>query len=120
MLRIKEIRKDKKLSQKVIAAKIGVSERTFIDYENEKADVSLQVLRKIADALECSIIDLIEKVNVQQSNSIGHNVLGDRNKVGHIDNEILGLLRAQLEEKDRKISEKDEYIKTLVEKLTSK
>ena len=59
MLKIKELRRLKKKSQKEVAKFLGVTERTYIDYENEKKEMSVQNLQKISVFLECNIWDLV-------------------------------------------------------------
>jgi transcriptional regulator with XRE-family HTH domain len=60
LLKIKEFRKLKKMSQQNLADKIDVSVRMFGDYEKQTADIGLLKLQKIAEILEVSIFDLVE------------------------------------------------------------
>lgn len=60
LLKIKELRTQKKISQDVLALKTGISKRMILDYEREIKDIPLQKLQLIAIALEVSIFDLIE------------------------------------------------------------
>jgi transcriptional regulator with XRE-family HTH domain len=60
LLKIKEFRKLKKLSQQNLADKIDVSVRMFGEYEKQTTDIGLLKLQKIAEILEISIFDLIE------------------------------------------------------------
>lgn len=59
MLKIKSIRENKKLTQDDVVAKTGIPKRSYVDYENEKQDISLERLRKIATALGVSVSELI-------------------------------------------------------------
>ena len=59
MLRIKEIREKKKLSQDEIVARTRIPKRSYLNYENEKTDVPLSKLQNIARALDVKIQDLI-------------------------------------------------------------
>lgn len=59
MLRIKEIRTKKKLTQNDMVVKTGIPKRSYVDYENEIQDISLERLRKIATALEVSVTELL-------------------------------------------------------------
>lgn len=72
-LKIKEIRKNKNLTQEQLASKIDVSVRQFSDYEKQIADIPLKKLKNIDDVLDCSIFDLIqlseEEENVLQKNN---------------------------------------------------
>ncbi|MCM1546293.1 MAG: helix-turn-helix domain-containing protein [Clostridiales bacterium] len=49
--RIKELRVECEMSQKVLAEKIGVAQNTVTQYENGTAKPSLEVLFKLAVAL---------------------------------------------------------------------
>lgn len=59
-LRIKELRKQKKVSQDDLAVKTGISARMIFDYERQKIDIPIQKLQLIANCLQVSIFDLIE------------------------------------------------------------
>lgn len=71
MLNIKQIRELKNITQDEMVIRTGIPKRSYVDYENEKLDVSLDRLRKIATALEVSVSELIGENNVQ------HNVLAE-------------------------------------------
>ena len=66
LLKIKELRKQKKLSQIDLAEKIEVSVRMFAEYENETTDIPLKKLKKIADILEVNLNDLFYKENINE------------------------------------------------------
>lgn len=55
MNNLKNIRQKKKLSQKSLADKAGISRVHLTQIENGKAIPSISVARKIADALNCEI-----------------------------------------------------------------
>lgn len=59
LLIIKEIRESKSLTQDEMVAKTGIPKRSYVDYENGKADIKLVNLRKIASVLNVSISELI-------------------------------------------------------------
>lgn len=59
MLRIKELRTLKNVTQDEISEAIGVSKRSFIDYETEKTDIPIKKLQKIATFLNVSIAELM-------------------------------------------------------------
>lgn len=59
-LKIKELRKQKKVSQDDLAVKTGISARMIFDYERQKIDIPIQKLQLIANCLQVSIFDLIE------------------------------------------------------------
>jgi transcriptional regulator with XRE-family HTH domain len=56
---VKKIRLFKKISQKELAAKLGISPNTLYRYEHGDISVSLDMLNKIAAALEVSVDTLL-------------------------------------------------------------
>lgn len=52
--RIKELRNDCELTQKELAQLIGVAQNTITQYENGSTKPSLEVLVKLADALNAT------------------------------------------------------------------
>lgn len=66
MLKIKEIRELKNLTQDEMVAKTGIPKRSYVDYENEKADIQLSKLRNIASVLNVSVTDLIEETKNEE------------------------------------------------------
>lgn len=61
MLRIKELRIEKNITQDQMVERTGIKKRSYVDYENEKSDVKLSHLQKIASVLDVSIQELLEK-----------------------------------------------------------
>ena len=59
---IKSIRKEKNLTQRELAEKIGVSEGYISDIERDSKDKhpTIKCLFKISEALEVELIDLLE------------------------------------------------------------
>jgi|GEM_PF-1693757 len=57
--RIKDIRITKGIKQKDFAKKLSIPTSTLANYETNRRPVSIEVLNKIADALEVSINDLL-------------------------------------------------------------
>jgi len=56
--RIKSLRKDKKLSQEVLAERCNVSRQTINAIENDKYDPSLILAFALADILEVTVDEL--------------------------------------------------------------
>lgn len=69
MLKIRELRTQKNVTQDEISEAIGVSKRSYIDYENEKTDIPIKKLQKIATYLNVSINELLGE-NVPEIRSI--------------------------------------------------
>lgn len=58
--KIKEIRKQKGLTQKQLGDLCGMADSAIRRYENGNANPKIETLQKIADALGCDILDLME------------------------------------------------------------
>lgn len=59
-IRIKEIRRNKGLTQKQLGEKCHIAESTIRRYESGNLNPKIETLQKIADALGCDIFDLTE------------------------------------------------------------
>lgn len=59
-LKIKLVRIKRGLTQKELADKIGTSTTTIMRAENDKVDMRISTLRRIAKALDVSITELLE------------------------------------------------------------
>lgn len=57
--KIRTLRKSQKLSQEKLGQRIGVAKSRISDWENGKVTGLSTTLKKIADALGCSVNDLI-------------------------------------------------------------
>jgi transcriptional regulator with XRE-family HTH domain len=58
MLKIKELRNQKKVTQKDLAAHLGITNRTLYDYESGKLEISFNNLKKIAKFLDVDFATL--------------------------------------------------------------
>lgn len=59
-IKLKEIRKDRKLTQEELAKVSGVTRQTIIRIEKEQCkEVTVKTLLLLSDALKCSISDLL-------------------------------------------------------------
>lgn len=58
--KIKQKRKEHKMSQRELAAKLEIPYSTLANYENNHREPKLEQLTKIAAALECSPVDLLD------------------------------------------------------------
>lgn len=59
---IKELRKERGMSQETFAYESGIDRRYMSDIENGKRNISLDILERIADKLKIQISDLFLKV----------------------------------------------------------
>lgn len=67
MLKIKEIREEKNITQDEMVAKTGIPKRSYVDYENGKSDIQLSKLQKIATALDVTVGYLIGETKNENS-----------------------------------------------------
>lgn len=58
--KIRELRKEKDISQKELGILLGVSQQTVGQYETSPHEPKIETLRKIASALEVKLSDLLE------------------------------------------------------------
>lgn len=66
-LRLKTLREILEISVEDMASKLGVSENTYIDYENGNQDFSVTFLQKCADIMNVDITDLLTGENPKLS-----------------------------------------------------
>jgi len=64
--RIKELRKENKISQEELAFKVGVTRQTIISIENEKYTASLVLAYKIAAFFNLRIEDVFDFSDVEE------------------------------------------------------
>lgn len=60
MEKLKEIRKNKKFTQKDVAQKLNISQQTYSDYENGKSEPNIDVLKKLSKLFNISIDNLVD------------------------------------------------------------
>ena len=68
MLKIKEVREHKKLSQDEVVRLSGIPKRSYLNYENGQTDVPVSKLQNIARVLGVSISDLLNESNSSIAN----------------------------------------------------
>lgn len=74
MLKIKEVREQKGISQDSVVATTGIPKRSYVNYENGQTDVPISKLQNIASALGVSVSvligeNLISNVAMESSDS---------------------------------------------------
>ncbi|MBR0379150.1 MAG: helix-turn-helix transcriptional regulator [Mogibacterium sp.] len=67
--RIKEIRKEKGISQKELAEKLHIAPSALSQIERPENNTQLSTLEKIAAALNCSVFELIDKDSFESASS---------------------------------------------------
>ena len=73
MLRLKEILKEKKMSEQELANKLGVTRQYINAIVKERSSCSLDTLAKIAECLDTPVVSLFEGY---QKPSMPHKVIG--------------------------------------------
>lgn len=63
---IKQLRKQKKLTQKELAEKAGISEISIRQYENDKRNPKIEQVDKIAKALNVHIVDIMDDYTFEE------------------------------------------------------
>lgn len=66
--RLKELRTEKKISQKQIATEINFSQSVLCDWENGKAEPTINAVIAVADYFKISIDDLVGRENFATGN----------------------------------------------------
>lgn len=120
-LKIKELRKQKKLSQKDLSEKSGISERMISDYENGIADISLNKLQNIARVLNCAVSELIgeETPIIQQAhNNVSSTITQHQTINAPDDYETLKKENQRLTQENSGL--KDKIIQLMEEKMREK
>ena len=73
--KIKMYRKNKNLSQKNLAEKVGVSRQTLIKWESNKSAPSTENLITVADVLDVPMNDLISDNPISESNETNRGII---------------------------------------------
>lgn len=66
--RLKNLREDSDISQKELAEKLNISQRTLSHYELGTRDIPTELLIKAADFFNCSVDYLLERTDKQYLN----------------------------------------------------
>lgn len=84
--RIRELRKESKYTLKDLAAKVGCTDAFISQIEREIASPSISTLKKIANALDVSLVELVEVIDetenedtlvIKENNRINFNLHND-------------------------------------------
>lgn len=66
MLRIKEIRESKNITQDEMLSLTGIPKRSFVNYENGFTDIPFSKLQNIAKVLDVSIAELVGETKSEE------------------------------------------------------
>lgn len=67
---IKELRNKNNLTQEELATKTGLSKNAIWNYENNKRKPNIEILNKIANALNVTVNDLIGNEEIEEAKEI--------------------------------------------------
>lgn len=88
---IRELRKDKNLTQKELANILDVTNGTISNYEKEEHEPSIEALKKLADYFEVSIDYIIGRIRFNFDYSIMNKNIEGQYTVSDLLNDILDL-----------------------------
>ena len=71
-LRLRDLREDNDLTQKEVAAYLGIDQRTYSNYENNLRDVPVEVLAGIAEFYHTSVDYLIGRTDEKKPYPSAH------------------------------------------------
>lgn len=97
---IKQMRKKKNMTQEELAKKIGVKRSVVSKYETGSVEPTVSQIRKIANALECSVYDLIDSGFGALDSVLPPNMLGANLDHAKIDQKFLRYLLLRLSNLD--------------------
>lgn len=108
--KLKKIRINKNFTQEYLSQELGVSQKTYSNFENDKTSPSFSQIEQIANTLNTSIIDFLtdEKVIFHQNTENGYN----NGIVLH--QETPHRLFEQYELRIRQLEEENKFLKQLI------
>ncbi len=109
--KLKKIREGKKLSQQELADYLGVSQKTYSNYESCRSMPSLKQLCKISKILDLNLFDIFNELGITIGTSIDSQLITDKTPP---DNQLKDLL---IKNYQTLIKDKDEIITLLKEKI---
>ncbi len=71
-MKIKELRKENKITQSKMAMDLDLSQNTISQYENGKREPDIKTLKRIADYFNVSIDYLVEREEYSKINNYKH------------------------------------------------
>lgn len=120
--KIRKVRLEKKLTQAVLAEKLGISQNAYHKLENNETKIKFETLLQIAEILETEMEHFIPEST--QYFNIHHNRIKNQKNGSFTTNIVSGELKAlyetQLKDKEAIIRLKDEKIALLEEILKQK
>lgn len=90
--KIKEIRKNKKISQEKLAEMVAMNTRSILRLENAQSSPTLETLEKIAEALNVDIKVFFETETLESRSAILENINNSLHKMS--DNELKTFYKA--------------------------
>jgi transcriptional regulator with XRE-family HTH domain len=104
--KLRQLRINKGYSQEYMAEILAVSQKTYSNMENDKTSISIEALKKIAEAYRVNILKLLsdEKIMVQQNNFLD---LSSKQEIiyNHITDELINQLKSRIEDLKKSLEE---------------
>lgn len=117
--RIKEMRKQKGMSQGAMAAELGVSQATYGKIEKNEAKLTLDKLDRIAEILNCSTTELLGYESNANSGKSDKDYAQQYQEIKQLHQENKQVLEKLLESKDEQIEVLKELIRFYKERFNS-
>ncbi|GEM_PF-287028 len=117
--RIKEMRKQKGMSQGAMAAELGVSQATYGKIEKNEAKLTLDKLDRIAEILNCSTTELLGYESNGNSGKSDKDFAQQYQEIKQLHQENKQVLEKLLESKDEQIEVLKELIRFYKERFNS-
>ena len=92
---IRKVRKEKNKSAKYIAEKVGCSTQAILQYERGERTPSVKILEKICNALECNLMDIIDK---EKNDKLNKSIEAFNNTISKMQNNTSNLIRQRINE----------------------
>lgn len=116
--KIKELREQKRMSQEIMAEKLHITQSAYSKYESNQVQVSVDMLLRIAEALEVSPMDIInnsgKQINFQNESQNHGTVINAVEAFNHNSKELFD---TALQAKDQVIISLQEQVKMLKEEV---
>ena len=114
-IKLRKLRNSKGYTQDYMAEKLKVSQKTYSNMENEKATISLETLKKIAEELDTDLIELISdsKVVIQYNTTNDTSTAFNGVVNNAISEDLIIQFKERIEDLKNQLKTKDDLIELL-------